>query len=377
LESSQAYFIESEHPVYVEIKATGGLSPGQLEFLNYLYRFYPCTPNELIQKVQAERRSENPLEVVGLNKHPKLLKDNGTIRVVETRKCSVSGNTSQVLAPTFNLPCPKGMTIFADRYLIESAKTISIGMGVVLFGTDQQTLQSVVIKQCTEKHPGLLKRFRTEVGLMQKFQNHQEVVDIIVSNLEHEPPYFVMPVADGGDLSKHVTRLKGNFSLQQNIFTQMLSCVELLHSENVIHRDIKPQNFLVFADDVVKVIDFGVSRESEDDTSTRVTMTGAQGGTEQFAPPEFYDPSGFKCASPAWDIFSLGKTFYSLMTGRHSRFMRNEGDLPEFLFDVLKKSADEVPEKRFQSIAELKHALSRAYDQINNLEIQEAQGASA
>ncbi len=356
-------FIESDHPKYLAIRDSGALSEGKLEFLSYLYRFHPCTANELIEKIRPERPDLGPSELMAFNKHPNDLKDNGTVRVKELRLCFIKGNLSQVLEPTFNLPCPRGMRVFAENYLVKD-EGIQTNLSTVVFGALMGKSEPLAIKYCHHKNSDLRKRFEKEVEFMVKLQGHSEVVEILAYDLSHQPPYFVMPRASGGNLTSLLQRLRAESQLQRKVFNNLIDCIEVLHKEGILHRDIKPLNFLVFSEDDIKVIDFGIAREPADDTTTRMTVTGMQGGTEQFAPPEFFDPHGFKEADETWDTYSLGATFFSLLTGRTARFFVNHlNEIPGPIFEVLKKALSFQQGDRFQTMNELRIALNSAYEE--------------
>lgn len=356
------HFIESDHPQYLAIKQSGIIPTAKLHFLSYLYRFYPCTNNELIKRIQIERPDLGPNELMAFNKHPNDLKENGTITIVELRRCLETGKLAQVLAPTFHLPCQKGMRVFAEKFIVNDDE-IRTDLSAVVFGTKRDEEEKLAIKYCIHKFPAALKRFRNEVELMLQLQGHKEVVEILEFKLDEHPPYFVMPQAQG-DLSSLGSRLKTDLLLQRNVFTNLMECIELLHSKGILHRDIKPQNFLVFSDTDIKVIDFGISRQPMNDTTTRVTVTGIPGGTEQFAPPEFFEPSGFKEADQTWDIYSLGATIFNLMTGRNARFLINPGDVPSSVFQVLGRSMSILQADRYQTVTDFKEHLNAAYDEV-------------
>ena len=182
-------FIESDHPKYIEVKESGLLSGGKLEFLSYLYRFYPCTANELIGKIKPERPELEPNELMAFNKHPNDLKDNGTIRVRELRPCFVTGKLSQVLEPTFQLPCPRGMKVFAERYIVNEER-IETNLSTVVFGTAVGCSSPLAIKYSHHRHDALRKRFEKEVEFMIRLQVNKEVVEILDHDLSHQPPYL-------------------------------------------------------------------------------------------------------------------------------------------------------------------------------------------
>jgi len=179
-----------------------------------------------------------------------------------------------------------------------------------------------------------------ERTLVENFQNEATALDRvrhpnIISRLGHGSArdmnntifhYLVLEYLPGGDLSKACR--ENNVNLKQALSYLEQTCAGLghAHKNNIIHRDIKPQNLLLTEDrKTVKIADFGVARFSQSDSPiTRV-------GTNMFAPPE-HSPmlSGdtetltITELTPAADIYSLAKSAYVLITCESPRFFANQ-----------------------------------------------------
>lgn len=168
--------------------------------------------------------------------------------------------------------------------------------------------------------------------------------------------YIVIEHLRGGDLSR-LCRAQP-LSLEQTLeyIRQICDALACAHSNNLIHRDIKPNNILVTADRrIAKLLDFGTARLL--DRGGLITQVG----TEVYAAPEVFSQAHTaKTLSPAADIYSLAKTAYYLLTGEspvHQK-QRQITSLPppiaglpwaNSVLSVLHKATSERPEYRYQS----------------------------
>ncbi len=193
---------------------------------------------------------------------------------------------------------------------------------------------------------------------MQEFSGNKQVKSILDSNLDHEPPYFVMPHYLDGDLYGKAQTIREGFASLEFIFFQMLDCVAQLHDRGVFHRDIKPQNFLLDSSANLVISDFGLC--TEEGSSSAFTRSSQWTGTVGYMPPEFM-LGGFKNAGVSADIFMLGKSFYVMLTGRDPMYLVPDG-LPPQLLPVLERCCAVSKDARYQSLASLKQSLKAAFD---------------
>ncbi len=90
-------------------------------------------------------------------------------------------------------------------------------------------------------------------------------------------------------------------------------CPPLVHAQNIIHHDIKPDNLLITADGDLKVADFGVSEMFEKPEGMR---TSKMAGAPAFSPPELCISHHGEVSGPPCDILAMGVTLYCLRYGR-------------------------------------------------------------
>jgi serine/threonine protein kinase len=249
--------------------------------------------------------------------------------------------------------------IIDDRFEVTGLCSDSGGMGRVLLVQDEREEFSgtLALKYCREEDDEYIKRFRREVRLLKRFSGNSKVIKVLYSNYTHQPPYFVMEFYPDGDLTTRIDEIQNDLEEQERIFNLMIDCIAELHANNVLHRDIKPQNFLIDRKSLV-VSDFGLGMEPG--STTRFTSSSMFWGTQGYLPPEFQN-GGFKHADESADVFMLGKSFYVLITKQNPTYLM-ENELHPALFHVIERACELDKNRRYRSLAELRQALQMAYD---------------
>ncbi len=249
--------------------------------------------------------------------------------------------------------------VIDNRFEVTGLCNDTGGMGRVLLVHDRSDgpNEKLALKYCKEEDEEYIKRFRREVRLLERFSGNSKVVEVLFSNTDHEPPYFVMRFYPQGDLTNRIDALKGDLENLEMIFNLMIDCIAELHSNDVFHRDIKPQNFLIDGDRLV-VSDFGLGMEP--DSSSRFTSSSMFWGTQGYLPPEFQN-GGFKYADEAGDIFMLGKSFYVILTKQNPTYLM-DNEIHPALFHVIERACELEKTRRYGTLAELRQALKMAFD---------------
>ncbi len=181
------------------------------------------------------------------------------------------------------------------------------------------------------------KRFAKEVKV-QSAIDHPNIVRIIGSDLNADPPNYLMPLADSSlddDLAKDRT-LGGNFV---SAISDIVAGLEELHSMEIYHRDLKPQNVLRFSSNgghFYAISDFGLISMKESNLS-ELTKSGMGKGSDYYTAPEIH--TDLRKASAQSDVYSLG-AFSTKWLGRkivfHFGRLKRAASLPRFFRDAQK-----------------------------------------
>jgi eukaryotic-like serine/threonine-protein kinase len=188
------------------------------------------------------------------------------------------------------------------------------GMGAVYKGKNWKDGMIVAIKvlpSTTAKNATLLKRFEQEFKAASQL-DHPNIVRAIEYNGAGASPFLVMEFVDGESLGNRIDR-EGPMGEEQaiRIIAQVCQGLHRAHKQNMIHRDVKPDNIMMTRDGVAKLTDLGLVKDAESDTN--LTKTGRGLGTPNFMAPEQFRNA--KNADIRCDIYSLGATLYTMLTG--------------------------------------------------------------
>ena len=166
---------------------------------------------------------------------------------------------------------------------------------------------------------------------------HQNIVGVLNVGREDNLHFIIMQYIAGPSLQKLIYQ-SGAIPIAESIaiIGQVCKALALAHKNNIIHRDIKPDNLMLDAHGAVKLADLGLARDITDNNS--MTASGISMGTPYYMAPE--QAADARKADHRSDIYSLGCTWYHLITG----LVPYEG---ESGFTVLTKHAnDPVPDPR-------------------------------
>ena len=144
---------------------------------------------------------------------------------------------------------------------------------------------------------------------------HPNIVSIIDVFEENSTAYYVMKYAQNGSLDDKVKR-EGHLSEAdaKRYILKIANALRFVHQHKMTHLDVKPANILLSDNDEPWLIDFGLSKQYDAKTGEQTSSTPL-GYSPGYAPIEQYMAGGAGTFSPESDIYSLGATFYKLLTG--------------------------------------------------------------
>ncbi|MCQ2252933.1 MAG: serine/threonine protein kinase [Bacteroidales bacterium] len=191
------------------------------------------------------------------------------------------------------------------------------GMSSVYEGVHMLLGRRVAIKQLNpilEQKDGIKERLKNEAITLSKLK-HPHIVAIF-DYIECELGTFIVEeIIKGIPLNEYLKNESGPIPEQKAIkyMLQMLDAIGYMHSKNIIHRDIKPGNFVITPDNEIKILDFGIA-QFLDSNAPHLTQPGTKVGTALYMSPQQVKGQTLDRRT---DIYSLGITFFHMITGQH------------------------------------------------------------
>ena len=184
-----------------------------------------------------------------------------------------------------------------------------------------------------------LKRFIREIEVAASLR-HPHIVSYMEHGTHNGVVYLVTEFVGGMDAAKLSKSRGGRLSYPEvvKIIEQTLSALDFAHSLGFVHRDIKEQNILVdgvFPNYTAKLTDFGLAKSFKQTGMSGVTMVGDVAGTIAYMPPE--QVRDFKEVRPPSDIYAVGMTAYSLLTGSHALDISPRAGIAETVKAIFEK----------------------------------------
>ena len=258
------------------------------------------------------------------------------------------------------------------------------GMGCVMLGREQQTGRAVAIKTLLPEFAvseKALKRFMREIDVAAALK-HRNIVEFIDRGVHNGVVYLVTEYVDGADACKLAEASGGCLPYPDaiSIIAQALDALSYAHAQGYIHRDFKDQNILVSGHSpnfIAKLTDFGLAKSFTHSGMSGVTMAGEMAGTLAYMSPE--QLRNFRDVKPQSDIYAVGMTAYSLLSGSLALDITSKGNindtiraifeqpavplrqraphLPGPVCDIIDRALAKDPAQRWQTASAMRNAL--------------------
>ena len=293
-------------------------------------------------------------------------------------------------------------------YRIES-KIGAGGMGVVYKAVDSRLGRTAAIKILSTGalNPERERRFIQEAKAASSL-NHPNIVtiyDIDTQEVDGKPVQYIAMEYVAGDTLDHLIGRKGlriRDVLKYSV--QIADALAAAHTAGIVHRDLKPSNVIVSPQGVVKILDFGLAKLSESDEADAyaetmhgqgapLTEEGTILGTVAYMSPEQADG---KMVDSRSDVFSFGSVLYEMATGQRafsggsklsslSAVLYKDpqpashaaAEVPSELDRIIARCLKKDPERRWQTMADVKVALEELRDEMDSSHVAVAGQAPA
>uniref|UniRef100_A0A8C2ZC39 Tyrosine-protein kinase n=1 Tax=Cyclopterus lumpus TaxID=8103 RepID=A0A8C2ZC39_CYCLU len=231
--------------------------------------------------------------------------------------------------------------------------------GEVFIGTLQRDKMPVAVKTCKEDLPPELKiRFLSEARILKQY-DHPNIVKLIGVCTQRQPIYIVMELVPGGDFLSFLRKKKDDLKTKQLVRFSVDAAAGMayLESKNCIHRDLAARNCLVGEGSVLKISDFGMSRQEDDGI---YSSSGLKQIPIKWTAPEALNYGRYSSDSDVWsygillwETFSLGVCPYPGMTNQQAREQVEKGYrmscpkcCPDDVYKVMQRCWHYNPEER-------------------------------
>eukprot|EP00347_Sterkiella_histriomuscorum_P000586 403375278 len=190
----------------------------------------------------------------------------------------------------------------------------------------------IINKEMIKKR-GKIKQIMTERNILLK-SKHPYIIQLEEAFQSKYHLHLVLEFCPGGELFYHL-QLRGRFSEAQTRFisAQIICALEYLHSNEILYRDLKPENVLVDIEGHIKISDFGLSRENFKFSNISDSFCGS---------PEYISPEMLLRGihTRMIDFYQLGALLYEMLTGLPPNYSENK----ELMYQQIMKESPEMPE---------------------------------
>ncbi|MCP5551661.1 MAG: serine/threonine protein kinase [Akkermansiaceae bacterium] len=256
----------------------------------------------------------------------------------------------------------------AERDLLDIEFLGVIGTGAM--GTVYRARQTFLNREVAVKvisprlatNPEFIERFFREAQAMAQL-NHPNIVSLHeVGESKSGSLYMVMELVEGENLQARIAEREVAVDDAVRWCIQLCHALDYAHGKGVVHRDIKPSNIIISKDGTAKLVDFGISVLVGGARDFTLTATGCRLGTPEYFPMEMLD--GETESDHRGDLYSLGVTFYEMLTGTLPKGMwkwpsKTRPALDKRFDRIVDRALQNDPNARFQTASEFERELRK------------------
>lgn len=260
--------------------------------------------------------------------------------------------------------------------------------GTVILALDTELGRKVAIKSL---HESLMsdtlhvKRFKEEAKTLASL-GHSSIVEVYDYVANSSACHLIMEYFEGHPLDLYIRNVTGPIPEDAaiDIYIKVLDAMNHIHKKNIIHRDIKPSNIMINDKSEIRLLDFGIAKNTENDPT--LTKIGASAGyTPMYMSPEHCNGSPITKYS---DIYSLGVTLWQMLTGKapYEEFTQGQiylkvaneplpsiqtvyQNVSQKMNTIVQKATHKNPKERYLSCEAFKKALEQLKNHIKEPEV--------
>ncbi|MCR4599314.1 MAG: protein kinase [Acetatifactor sp.] len=280
-------------------------------------------------------------------------------------------------------------TILHDQYIIGTTVDAG-GFGIVYRAWDTALARMIAIKEFfpmgyVNRIPGHkeimvfankkqefkkeVQRFLEEAKYLARFSNHPNIINVYSFFEENNTAYIAMEFLEGISYKEFIKSQGGKIDIDSSVsvIVAVLEALKEIHKENIIHRDVAPDNIYICWDGRIKLMDFGAARFSKKEEDLDAVLKPG------FAPPEQYQPNSRQ--GTFTDIYAVGAVLYRSLTGKmpieaSDRLEQDDlkapneinPEIPEKLNNIILRAMAIQPDLRFQTDEEFIEVLNENYN---------------
>ena len=294
-------------------------------------------------------------------------------------------------ADTLAMPAQLAADMFTERQALQPGQKLNHyaivsqlgagGMGVVYLAEDTRLHRKVALKVLPDQftqQPDRIRRFEQEAQAASAL-NHPNILTIYEIGETGATHFIVTEYIEGQTLRAWLRTNEASLTTKLDLALQITSALTAAHDARIIHRDIKPENVMVRPDGLVKVLDFGLAKLTEQPEAASSYLTTDSGivvGTASYMSPE--QARGEKVDART-DIFSLGIVLYELVAGRVPFVGANTFEVvaailerkpvplheaPTELQSIVTKALQKDREQRYQTVKEMQAELEELREEL-------------